>query len=163
MNVLTAERWVAIADGRYAVSDHGRVKNADGRMLRPATGKLGYPRVMLYREGVQSTLFIHQAVALHFVGPRVCGMVVDHIDGTKDNNHYTNLQYLTHADNIRKGYDGKRGDNHHSSKITDAVAFAIKRRRMNGERGRDLAREFGVSEQTVCDIAKGRSRNGGCE
>ncbi len=152
------ERWVVIDDGRYYVSDHGRVKNADGRMLRPSTGKLGYPRVMLYHEGIQVTLLIHQAVALHFVGPRHEGMVVDHIDGSRDNNHFSNLQYLTHADNICKGYDGKRGDNHHSAKLTDANALEIRIRRANGERGCDLAKEFNVSQQTVCDVSKGRSR-----
>lgn len=152
------ERWVEIMNGRYAISDHGRVKNADGRLLKPATGKIGYPRVMLYADGVQHTLFIHRAVAHSFIGQQQAGMVVDHIDGSRDNNHFTNLQYLTHAENVRKGYIGKTGDNHHSSKICDAVVAEIKRRRLAGERGCDLAREFGVSQQTICDIVKGRSR-----
>jgi len=40
--------------------------------------------------------------------------------------------------------------------LTTEVAHELRRRRLAGERGRDLAVEYGVSEQTVCDIAKGR-------
>lgn len=158
------ERWVVIEDGRYAVSDHGRVKRLISgqcraeRILRPSTGKLGYPRVMLYRDGKQVTMLIHHAVALHFIGMRPVGLVVDHIDGTRDNNHYSNLRYITHSENIRKGYDGKRGQNNPSAKYSDNVVDQIRNRRLAGERGCDLAREFGVSQQTVCDIVKGRSR-----
>lgn len=43
-----------------------------------------------------------------------------------------------------------------SSKLSEAEATAIRERRAAGERGRALAAEFGVSEQLVCDIAKGR-------
>lgn len=159
MPVSNDERWAAIDGGLYEVSDHGNVRRvADGRLLKPSTGKLGYPRVILHHCGNPKTMFIHQAVAEHFVGPRPSGVVVDHIDGTRHNNHYTNLQYITHAENIRKGYDGKRGNNHHSAKITDAQVIEIRTRRTAGERGCDLAREYGVSQATVCDIVKGRSR-----
>lgn len=40
--------------------------------------------------------------------------------------------------------------------LTKAQALAIRERRTNGERGVDLAAEYGVSQQTVCCIFKGR-------
>jgi DNA-binding XRE family transcriptional regulator len=49
----------------------------------------------------------------------------------------------------------------HQRKLTDQQADVIRARRSAGERGRALAAEFGVSEQTVCDISKGRRRPGG--
>lgn len=83
------ERWATLPCGDYAVSDHGRVKRVTegdgtwpGRILAPSTGKLGYPRVMLCKNGKMKTLLIYQAVALHFIGPRPQGMVVDHVDET---------------------------------------------------------------------------------
>ena len=39
--------------------------------------------------------------------------------------------------------------------LTEAQAAEIKRRRAAGERGKDLAAEFGVSAQTVCQIHRG--------
>ena len=80
---------------------------------------------MIFDCGQSSTLLIHQAVAEYFIGPKPEGMVVDHIDGTRDNNHFTNLQYITHAENIRKGYVGKTGDNHHSTILSDDQADEI--------------------------------------
>lgn len=160
---VNGEQWAAIEGGVYEISNHGNVRRTcDGKVLKPATGKLGYPRVLLHQGGKPQTLLIHHAVAKHFVGPRPDGLVVDHIDGTRDNNHYTNLRYITHAENVRKGYDGKRGDNHHASKLTDAAVVEIRTRRYSGERGCDLAREFGISQATVCDITKQRSRKEAC-
>jgi hypothetical protein len=46
---------------------------------------------------------VHQMVAECYLGPCPQNFVVDHIDGNPYNNHYTNLQYLTQEDNIRKG------------------------------------------------------------
>lgn len=159
MVLSTVERWAEIDGGGYEVSDHGNVRRtSDGRILKPSTGKLGYPRVILHRGGKPQTLLIHHAVAKHFVSTRPDGLVIDHIDGIKHSNHYTNLRYITHAENIRKGYDGKRGDNHHASKLTDAQVAEIRSRRLAGERGSNLAREYGVSQATVCDILKQRSR-----
>lgn len=40
---------------------------------------------------------------------------------------------------------------------TEAQALEIRARRAAGEGGRELAEEFGISEQQVCDIHKGRS------
>lgn len=153
--------WKSVGFGRYSVSPCGKVRNdKTGLLLKPSTGKLGYPRVILFDNGNNMTLLIHHAVAACFIGPRPSGLVIDHIDGNKANNHVSNLRYITHAENIRKGYDGKRGNNHHSSVLTDQQVNEIRKRRANGERGADLAREFRISQQTICDIIKGRSRKG---
>ena len=46
---------------------------------------------------------VHQMVAECYLGPCPKGFEVDHIDGDKDNNHISNLQYLTPAENRAKG------------------------------------------------------------
>lgn len=144
---------------RYSVSEFGDVKRfSDNRILKPSTGKLGYPRVILHGDGPPKTLLIHHAVALHFIGERPEGLVIDHIDGNRANNHFRNLRYITHAENIAKGYDGKRGENHFLSKFDDKTVEEIRSKRIAGERGSKLAIEYGCSQQTVCDIFKGRSR-----
>ena len=48
--------------------------------------------------------YIHRMVALHFVDnddPEV-KTCVDHIDGNKHNNHYTNLEWVTRSENHKR-------------------------------------------------------------
>jgi len=46
------------------------------------------------------------------------------------------------------------------AKLSDVQAAAIKERRAAGERGVALALEYGVTQATICDIVKGRTRRG---
>ena len=49
---------------------------------------------------------------------------------------------------IKKGEDGT------NSKLTEKQVLEIRRRRAEGERGMDLAKEFGVGPDTICAIHK---------
>lgn len=50
------------------------------------------------------TFTIHEIVADTFIGPRPEGMEIDHKDEDKSNNNVTNLEYVTHAENMRRHY-----------------------------------------------------------
>lgn len=47
-----------------------------------------------------------------------------------------------------------RGENHKGSRLTDAAVRAIRMRRDRGDMIRALAKEFGVSDATICRVAK---------
>ena len=51
----------------------------------------------------KKTIYIHTLVAETFLGLRPEGMVIDHIDGNKDNNALSNLRYTTVSENCKKG------------------------------------------------------------
>lgn len=71
-----------------------------GELLRPRLGRYGYRRVTLYREAKGTAFHVHRLVALAFVGPAPSpSALVCHIDGTKTNNHYTNLSWGDEASN----------------------------------------------------------------
>jgi len=57
------ERWLPVvgAEGRYEVSDQGRVRNATGRILSPNSQTSGYLIVHLYFGG-RSTSAIHRCL-----------------------------------------------------------------------------------------------------
>src|SRR5690606_3541376 len=60
---------------------------------------------------------IHRLVAMAYVPNPNNKPEVDHIDNDPDNNHYTNLQWVTHQENIRFTFDrdGKqypKGEDH---------------------------------------------------
>lgn len=109
------EEWRPVAgfEGLYEVSDHGRVrsvragnhvnKRLQGKVLKERTNKVGYPVVSLYRGGkaTRKERTVHRLVLEAFVGPAPDGCEVLHGDGTKINNHLSNLRWGTRSENMR--------------------------------------------------------------
>ncbi len=147
--------WKPIGGTGYSVSSMGRVRNdRTGRLLRPMmVGRVGSKRgkVLLCYDGRQEGRMVSHLVAEAFLGPRPEGMLVLHKNDNAEDNRARNLRYGTQKQNVSDAF--KNGKRKRLDRISRA---AIKRRRAAGERGRDLAREFGVSEQYVCDIHNGR-------
>lgn len=88
-------------DEHYAVSDLGNVRNLDtGSILTGDTNTMGYKRVILYY-GKKCRFFVHRLVALHFCDGYAPDLVVNHIDGNKQNNRADNLEWVTRSANDR--------------------------------------------------------------
>lgn len=160
-----AEEWRAVSDV-YEVSNLGRVRRVPSviirsngrvqtireRILKLSTDEWGYPQVRV--DG--RTRKVHTLVASAFLGPRPTpDSVIRHLDGDPSNNAVGNLAYGSASENVLDGYS-YRGYLKRGQKLTEEDAKAIKRRLRGGEAGRVLAKEFGVSEQTVCDIKHDR-------
>lgn len=82
----------------HSVDEYGNVLNEKtGNILKPC-------------ENSKTThLSIHRAVAMCFCEGYEPSLVVDHIDGNKENNYYKNLRWCKQIDNLKFGYEG-RGD-----------------------------------------------------
>jgi hypothetical protein len=61
----------------------------------------GYKVINLYNNGKQKSSYVHRLVAKHFVPNPNNYKYVDHIDRNKDNNHYTNLRWVTASENTK--------------------------------------------------------------
>lgn len=99
-------------ENAYAVSRTGAVMRTGGgsgshpgRILNQRLGNAGYLMVSLYLNGHRRMMNVHTLVAAAFVGPRPIGMDVNHKDGDKRNNHASNLEYMSRADNMRHARD----------------------------------------------------------
>ena len=89
---------------RYSVSEWGEVFGLRGK-LKPSSDKRGYMKVWLYNsEGKRFEKYIHRLVAECFVDGDN-SLTVNHIDGDKNNNHKSNLEWLSNADNLRHSFD----------------------------------------------------------
>lgn len=164
---LNEERWLDIPgyEGRYQVSDLGRVRSVDhrvpicngatrlmrGRVLKPAGSKRDPHLFVVLGHGAPGSP-VHQLVARAFLGPCPPGCEVRHLDGDPLNNRTDNLAYGSRTENILDVFRIGRA----WRKLTAEQALEIRRRRDSGERGVDLAREFGVSQSIICAIKKRR-------
>ena len=107
-------------EGLYRISNFGRVKclsrrvrfgkqwrNTETKIMH--TRKKGksnpYTTIILYNiDRKPKTYHIHRLVALHFVDGYFEGGEVNHKDGCKSNNIYTNLEWCNRSENIRHSY-----------------------------------------------------------
>ena len=119
---MSQETWKPVVgfEGRYEVSDFGRVKSlgrvetfsrvlnngvrADvtrlkrEKILALSKGSNGYVTVRL----LGKTFTVHQLVLKAFVGPKPDGFVTCHGDGNRLNNRLSNLRWDTYTANNRE-------------------------------------------------------------
>ena len=104
------ETWKEITwtNGRYYVSDEGRVmtKNGikkkpydDSGIMRPAMHPAGYLKVNLFVDRKYHTCLVHNLVMSAFVGDSE-GRDVNHKNGIKTDNRLCNLEYCTRKENV---------------------------------------------------------------
>lgn len=112
------------ADGRYSISSEGRVySNVAGKIRKPVNWGSGYYYVHVRNAlGKDLLLPIHRLVAKYFVANPYGLTQVNHIDGNKHNNHFSNLEWVSPIENtqhaIQMGLTPSR--NKSVLRITDA-------------------------------------------
>ena len=92
---------------RYVVYEDGRVySNISNKFLSPERTKDGYLQVTLFINGSKIRIKIHQLIAKLWIGDYPEGKTtIDHIDGNKENNHFSNLEYVTASENNKRARD----------------------------------------------------------
>jgi hypothetical protein len=166
------EEWRAVIgwEGFYEVSDLGRVRSLPrltstgatpgGRILKPAISG-GRLMVNLCREGIAKGHRIHRLVAAAFIGPCPEGLEVCHGPGGALDNRAANLTYGTKKkncgpDKVRDGTTN-RGERSAVAKLTEEIVAECRTRALAGETHYDLAREFGVGQQTMWSAVVGKT------
>lgn len=164
------EVWVPVIGipwGLYEISDRGRVKGlARGssgrwrkeRILKPAIlAAGGYPSVGLTVNGRHYTRKIHHLLMEAFVGPRLPGQEVRHLNGIPTDNRLHNLKYGTHAENINDTVRHDRttkGERHGNATLNENQVREILHSSLNNC---VLARQYGVGREAIRDIRRGRN------
>ena len=111
------EVWKTVEgyEGYYEVSNLGNVRSLTrvvphstwGKMVRygkekkKMVNKDGYLVVKLSKDGTDKNIYVHTLVAKAFVDGYESGMEVNHIDANKQNNCASNLEWVTHNDNVQ--------------------------------------------------------------
>lgn len=141
------------------VSTHGNIRRkSDKFVYKTWINKWGYELVSLSNEK-RKHYQVHRLVAETWIGLSK-DLQVNHKDFNRLNNNVANLEYLSAKENVEyTNKAGRKAINISNSKITYDIAEQIRLRVSKGEKQKDLAIEFGVSPQTVCDIMKRRVWN----
>lgn len=94
-------------DGKYQISNLGRIKSfkqGKERMLKQAIDKNGYSKVVLWKNNKGKNYNVHRLVAIAFLSNQNNHKEVNHIDGNKQNNIYSNLEFVSHGENMKHAY-----------------------------------------------------------
>lgn len=122
---IPGERWKIIAgtNEKYEVSDHGRVRRVDSGLILTPGNYSGYLGLILTVDGTGTPERIHRLVMETFVGLPPIGYEVNHKDHNPSNNHLSNLEYVTHQENMQHGFH----DRFFNTEDIDAVIEMLKR------------------------------------
>ena len=146
-------QYTEIFGGRYRVYEDGKIySNLRNLFLKQKVSNNGYPYICLYPKFARKKyFFVHRLVALAFIGELPSGLQVNHKDGDKFNNHYTNIEYVTASENTRHAdalglRNPPRGSLHYAAKLTESDVQAIRRYYRLGMSKADIARLFGIGD-----------------
>jgi hypothetical protein len=167
---ILREEWRAVVglEGKYEVSNLGRVRSLGGMVVRRhtkpfyrpgriLTGNLsGGPGYRTVNIG-GGNKYVHRLVLEAFVGPRPQGHEGCHRNGIRTDNRLENLRWGTpqsnQTDRVLHG-TSNRGERCGSVKLTESQVREILNSK---EPGCDLAKRYKVSQQSICCIRKGRN------
>lgn len=98
-------------EGKYQVSNWGRVRNKKGEIIKPYLNHKGYEKVSL-SNGINSRTNkhrVHRLVAQAFIPNPENYPQVNHKDGNKHNNSVSNLEWCTNLQNAQHAALLRRG------------------------------------------------------
>ena len=106
------ELWKTIdgTNNRYEISNLGRIK-CDGDFLEPVVDNTGYVKVRISLIFGTRWFWLHRVVAAYFCENHENKEQVNHIDGNKENNQASNLEWCTNTENQRHRIDVLGKDN----------------------------------------------------
>ena len=147
----------------YYASRSGVVYRREGGALVPRTQSRLLNRYLIVYvptdDGRRIPRYVHRIVASAFIPNPLGYPCVLHADGTRDNNHASNLSWGTHKQNIADAIRGGTfplGAKRWNAKLEAEDVLSIRSRGAAGESDEALAREYGVSRSHVHSIRSRR-------
>jgi len=146
-------------ESRYAVTESGKIvsfrKDGTYKFLALHPTERGYLKIKLSKNGKYITKKIHRIVIEAFKDIDIDRLHIDHIDGNKLNNHYTNLRWCTNKENNHYYHQSKYSENWDPRPIR--TREEIEQRRLNIEKHKQEridAMLYGSREEMMKHVSK---------
>lgn len=104
---MFAKRFIDIEkiERHYRIEEDGSIFSfRKQKYLKSSFNTAGYLFVCLTTDEKPRFFAVHRIVATKYLGECPPKLETSHKDGDKLNNHYTNLEYISHSANILKSY-----------------------------------------------------------
>lgn len=154
--VIEGEEWkkLKIEEGEIDVSSHGRIKIFSGKITYGSKSN-GYPTVQFNGKQYMSHILVCKTFHLRLSDDK---NQVNHIDGNKYNNHFSNLEWVTPSENMK-----------HAHTLTRKVPSGISviQFNKNGEkiaeykRIKDASKHTGTTPSNIVSVCKGNRVSAG--
>ena len=149
----------------YLVKDNGSIYRKTENGYVPVSfcyHNDGYLIACLKLNGKYKNLMVHRVVAECFIPNPENKPEVNHKDFNKENNHASNLEWVTHKENVQNYYkysdnETQRGDKHPRAKITSNDIPDIFTLHKQGNSYRDIAEMYNVSHNCIGKVIRGES------
>lgn len=158
-------------EGFYQASNMGRIRSVlrtiypngrgsyvvRGKIIKPFMGRTSkYLCVALSKNGIAKKYLVHILVSWAFYGIHEKMLEINHKDGNIYNNRVSNLELVTHIENIRHaivtGLTKQNGEKSVRAALTNEQAATIRKLWSFGVKQNILARIYHVHKQTISNI-----------
>lgn len=163
------EIWLPVVgyEGLYEISNLGRLKackKTDSKgnrreefIMKQSVTRCGYCQVQLCKNAVKIKKYIHRLVAHAFITNHENKPQVNHIDGDKQNNCVSNLEWNSLSENYLHAYSsglnkGKKGIKCNFVKLNEVQVIEIKELIKEMVKDYIIAQKYGVSRTCIHDI-----------
>lgn len=152
-------------EGLYQVSNFGNVKSLGNefsrkeRFLKSSPQSKGYLTVVLQKNATRKTVLVHRLVAEHFIYNIESKSQVNHIDGDKTHNIVSNLEWVSHRENLDHAIKNNltlKGEENRNSKLKDVDVIKIHSLLQKGVTTKELSETYSVSYSTIDGIRTNR-------
>lgn len=157
-----SRRYEASSLGRIRCIQAGKGYSKYVRMINPFRTKVGYLYCAIWDGKKRQHKGVHQLVAAAFLGPCPEGCEVNHKNRDKTDNRPENLEYISHAENLRHArqngnWSPPKGSQVAISKLTSADVLIIRQMLLQGMTERAIAQKYSVSSPTIHYIKAGKT------
>jgi hypothetical protein len=153
----------------YFVTQDGQILSLKLKaplIRKQVLGNHGYLTLLLRdRNSKKVCECVHVLTARTWLRMPEDGLEVNHKDGVKTHNHYTNLEWITHGENcqhfvrlgLRAPYQHSHGEGHYKARLTESSVREIRLLNASGLSRSEIAKKYNVSTSAIEHLVQGRT------